>query len=270
MDTKRHVCILCKSKKYAIKMVKIRSHWACLSCVNQVPAESAAAPSIMAGNGLRVLNLYAGLGGNRKLWSTGGTITAVERDIKVAAAYKELYPNDILIVGDAHKYLLKHYQEYDIIWSSPPCQSHSRMNYWTAADKKRYIDLCLYEEIILLQQFFRGKWVVENVKPYYTPLVKPTKELGRHLFWSNVTISDVDIPALPGFIELDTVADKRIIQEWLGIYYDKSIYLGSKNPIQVFRNCVHPVIGKSIFDDIIKSMKYIPLEGAGHGDIVYL
>jgi DNA (cytosine-5)-methyltransferase 1 len=202
-----------------------------------------------------VLNLYAGIGGNRKFWN-GCHVTAVERDVHVAAAYKYLYPEDTLIVGDAHQYLLKNYQNFDFIWSSPPCQSHSRMNYWLPAHKKIYVDLSLYQQVIFLREFFRGSWVVENVNPYYLPLVAPDKRIGRHCFWTNFSISDFEIEQIPGFINLDTPEDKESIMKWLGIRYDKNIYLSGKSYLQVFRNCVHPDIGLSIFNDFITSRRF--------------
>ena len=126
---------------------------------------------------MRILNLYSGLGGNRKHW--GGDITAVEIDSKIAAVYADQFPNDNLVIGDAHQYLLSHYTEFDFIWSSPPCQSHSRMIRSGNNRKPRYPDLQLYEEILFLQYNFRGHWVVENVVPYYSPLIAATKN-GRH------------------------------------------------------------------------------------------
>ena len=69
----------------------------------------------------KVLNLYAGLGGNRKKWNDDlYEITAVEFDEKIANVYRQNFPNDELIIGDAHKYLKDNHQDYDIIWSSPP------------------------------------------------------------------------------------------------------------------------------------------------------
>lgn len=137
---------------------------------------------------MKVLNLYAGIGGNRKLWEDV-EVTSVEYEPKIAAQYKQLYPNDNLIVGDAHEYLLDHYREFDFIWSSPPCQTHSRTNYFTNEIRKRsrYPDMSLYQEIIFLNQFFKGKFCVENVIGYYEPLIKPTK-IGRHYLWSNFNI----------------------------------------------------------------------------------
>lgn len=55
----------------------------------------------------RVLNLYAGLGGNRKKWQ-GVAVTAVEMEEDIANVYKQNFPNDTVIIGDAHQYLLDH------------------------------------------------------------------------------------------------------------------------------------------------------------------
>src|SRR3990167_10729101 len=70
---------------------------------------------------MRILNLYAGIGGNRKLWGDEHEITAVEYKSEIAAIYSDFFPNDKVIVTDAHQYLLEHYKEFDFIWSSPPC-----------------------------------------------------------------------------------------------------------------------------------------------------
>jgi len=143
---------------------------------------------------MKVLNLYAGIGGNRKLWKDI-EVTPVEFEPKIAEQYKALYPNDNLIVGDAHEYLLDHYREFDFIWSSPPCQTHSKTNYFTNEIRKRsrYPDMKLYQEIIFLNQFCKGKFCVENVIGYYEPLIKPTK-IGRHYLWSNFNIPLIEQP----------------------------------------------------------------------------
>ena len=85
---------------------------------------------------MKILNLYAGIGGNRKLWGNEHEITAVEINPEIAKIYHDFFPNDKVIVADAHKYLLEHYKEFDFIWSSPPCQSHSRMNDLLVKGKK--------------------------------------------------------------------------------------------------------------------------------------
>ena len=123
------------------------------------------------GEVMKVLNLYAGLGGNRKLWDDV-TVTAVEKDEKIAALYARLYPDDTLIIGDAHQYLLDHAEDFDFIWSSPPCQTHSSMARATKHKLRRYVDMSLYQEILYLKHFCKGAWVVENVRPFYAPLIQ--------------------------------------------------------------------------------------------------
>jgi DNA (cytosine-5)-methyltransferase 1 len=132
---------------------------------------------------IKVLNLYACLGGNRYKWDEVANIdvTAVEYDAEIAKAYQERFPNDKVIVADAHQYLLDHYKEFDFIWSSPPCPSHSKIR---ITQKSRetftplYPDMKLYEEIIFLDNHFDGKYCVENVTPYYEPLIPAKKEAG--------------------------------------------------------------------------------------------
>lgn len=195
---------------------------------------------------MRVLNLYAGLGGNGKLW-TGCEVTAVENHPKIAAVYARAHPNDTLVVGDAHQYLLEHYAEFDFIWSSPPCQTHSKMNKATRHKLRRYPNMELYQEILFLQHFFKGLWVVENVSPFYKPLVE-AKKMGRHLFWTNFDFDHFDVPRPSGFINRADLAGKKALMDWLGIHYEENIYYGSNHcPAQILRNCVHPKVGEHIF-----------------------
>lgn len=196
---------------------------------------------------MKALNLYAGIGGNRKLWKDI-EVTAVEIDPKIAEIYHDLFPEDTMIIGDAHQYLLDHYKEYDFIWSSPPCPTHSKTNTFLHAQGIiRYPDMELYQEIIFLQHFFKGKWVIENVTPYYDPLIKPTKKVGRHLIWANFRILDFTPPKMPNFIGTGTVKDSENLKEWLGLNYEGNIYYdGNHCPGQVLRNCVHPDVGEHI------------------------
>lgn len=196
---------------------------------------------------MKILNLYAGLGGNRKHWNNC-QITAVEADPKIAEVYRQQHPEDYLVVGDAHEYLLANYADFDLVWSSIPCQTHSRMAKAGRNRKAQYPDMKLYEEIIFLEHNFKGLWVVENVKPYYTPLMLPTREIGRHLFWANFHIPFAQEPDFPNFINDQTLEGKERLMEWLGIRYEGNIYYqGNHCPTQVLRNCVHPDIGRHVY-----------------------
>lgn len=197
---------------------------------------------------MRALNLYAGVGGNRKLWPESVQVTAVELDPQIAALYARLYPNDLVVVGDAHQYLIDHYSEFDFIWSSPPCQTHSKMERANRRNKKRYADMKLYEEIIFLQSFYEGKWVVENVIPYYRPLIAGLVA-GRHVYWSNFSVPSYEEPRPKDFINLDNKRGKQLLMDWLGIHFEETVYVkGNHCPAQILRNCVHPNEGLAIFE----------------------
>lgn len=127
------------------------------------------------------------------MWGEGHDITSIELNPEIAEIYKDFYPKDTVIVGDAHEYLLKNYREFDFIWTSPPCPTHSRLvtsnkNKFYNEGKTQYPNMMLYQEIILLKSFAECNWVIENVVPYYDPLI-PAVEIQRHLFWSNFAIN---------------------------------------------------------------------------------
>lgn len=191
---------------------------------------------------MKILNLYAGIGGNRKLWGNEHEITAVEFEPYIAEAYKKLYPSDTVVIADAHQYLLDHYKEFDIIWSSPPCPTHSRMrNALITKSAPVYPDMKLYEEIIFLKHFFKGHWVVENVVPYYEPLIDFKTEIDRHLFWS-----DRWLGAMPDNKHGRTYNVTRAIKEELAAQHNIVLPEGTKNQRKLLRNAVQPEIGKYI------------------------
>lgn len=194
---------------------------------------------------MRILNLYAGIGGNRKLWA-GHDITAVEYDPNIAAAYATFHPDDELIVGDAHKYLRLHHHEFDFIWSSPPCQTHSSIRYNLQVKlrgaEEKYPDMTLYEEVLFLQYHSTAKWVVENVVPYYNggqPLI-PATRINRHLYWANFTL-----PALPVLRENLRAIQIPELEQLHG--FDLSGF-NIPNKRQVLRNCVPPETGLRILE----------------------
>ena len=210
---------------------------------------------------MKILNLYAGIGGNRKLWDTLGLdieVTAVEINPEIAKIYQEHFPNDKVIVADAHQYLLEHFQEYDFIWSSPPCPTHSRMRFIIQqheGTKYKFPDMQLYEEIIFLKTWFKGKWVVENVISYYEPLIKPF-ESGNHYFWSNFNITNKKIGArLVRRNHGDVVSRKN---KW-GFNLETN-NLSSKDKVfvqQIINNCVHPKLGLHILKCAFKEKQEV-------------
>lgn len=191
---------------------------------------------------MKILNLYAGIGGNRKLWGNEHQITAIDNHKGIADAYSDFFPHDKVIVCDAHEYLLNHFKEFDFIWSSPPCQSHSsfRQNICVRYrnTKPTYPDIGLYQEILFLKHNFIGKWVVENVKPYYPPLITPSIILQRHLFWSNFKIFNKRFTQ-------DKIRTSQIPQLSVLHGFDLALY-NIPNKRQVLRNCVLPELGQHI------------------------
>lgn len=195
---------------------------------------------------MEVLNLYSCLGGNRLLWDNCN-VTAVELDPILAELYQDRFPNDTVIVGDAHSYLLENFKRFDFIWSSPPCPSHSRARYWAnKGNFPAYPDMTLYQEIVLLEKWFSGFYVVENVIPYYTPLI-PAQKRGRHLYWSNFKL-----PADLGERKQTIMATKNEVKKWSEFHaYDFSLYKnrgGGQRIEKIARNLVDYIAGKAIFD----------------------
>jgi DNA (cytosine-5)-methyltransferase 1 len=200
---------------------------------------------------MKILNLYSGIGGNRKLWGDDHEITAVEIDPKIAKIYQDFFPKDKMVITDAHQYLLDHFKEFDFIWSSPPCPSHSRARFWGSFGENKtkiYPDMRLYQEILFLQYYCKKiKWAVENVIPYYEPLIKGQK-CGRHLFWANFLINEIKSETM--FFPKDSLPTLEKIYgiklPKLDIDMDKRVIL---------RNMVNPKLGLHIFQEAFREYK---------------
>ena len=206
---------------------------------------------------LNVLNLYACLGGNRYKWddvakeaNVNMQVTAVELDPEAARLYQERFPNDKVIVADAHQYLLDHYKEFDFIWSSPPCPSHSKIRHQKACYFNNdiypiiYPDMSLYQEVILLKKYFKGFWVIENVSPYYEPLI-PAIKRGRHLYWTNFNLPNklsnrISAKITSGGNEYKNLCKFHEI--------DLTNYKGNQSKTKIARNLVDYEAGRTIFE----------------------
>ena len=203
-------------------------------------------------NKYKILNLYACLGGNRYKWDEVADnleITAVELDPELAKLYQERFPNDRVIVADAHQYLLDHYKEFDFIWSSPPCPTHSRARFWGFGANGKdpvYPDMKLYQEIIFLEHHFKGKYCVENVIPYYEPLLNPQKR-GRHLYWSNFKLPNIISNRGGKLKEKDTNSES--LNHYNSFHdYDFRNYKGNQRILKIARNLVDYEAGRTILE----------------------
>ena len=209
---------------------------------------------------MRVLNLYAGIGGNRKLW-TDVEVTAIEINPKIAKVYQDFFPQDKIIIADAHQYLLDHFEEFDFVWSSPPCPTHSVCNNFLKGQGIiRYPDMALWQEIIFLKHFFKGKYCVENVKSYYKPMFNP-QELGRHYFWANFYIPKIKVDYEIGTMNRQAskhsqrraIIREAQIPELIDLHGLKDFDLPNKR--QILRNCVLPEIGLHILEASKKNIQ---------------
>jgi DNA (cytosine-5)-methyltransferase 1 len=192
--------------------------------------------------------LYAGIGGNRKNWK--GEVTAVERNATIGGQYKRNFPNDKLLFDDAQAILEASFERYDFIWASPPCQTLSSLNAWTRHDIIRMPNYEIYEVIDFLKKYVKCKWVVENVVNS-KHLINPNAQIGRHVFWSNFYIPNLEIKRLHNFSK----ASRKELVEYLGIDYVGNIYFnGNHDPCQILRNCVHPKIGEHVLNMAINQI----------------
>ena len=211
---------------------------------------------------MKILNLYACLGGNRYKWDevTDVEVTAVEWDEELARLYQERFPQDTVVVADAHQYLLDHYKEFDFIWSSPPCPSHSRMNYtFKNRDnfKLKYPDMKLYQEVIFLDNFFNGNYVIENVIPYYEPLIQGNKR-GRHLYWANFKLPNILSNRTPPNMNCNKNITKKVSQKFMEFHCVSSLikkYKGKQDKGKIARNLVDYEAGKTILETAIGIIK---------------
>ncbi len=205
------------------------------------------------GREIKVLNLYACLGGNRYKWDSVANIkvTAVELDPELARLYQERFPDDKVIVTDAHQYLLDHYKDFDFIWSSPPCPTHSKSRFARReTTTPEYPDMKLYQEIIFLDNWFEGKWCVENVVPYYPPLI-PGKKRGRHLYWTNF-----NLPNELNERKASIMEGKDEVKRWCEFHaYNFYQYKGEQRIDKIARNLVDYEAGLTIFQCAVGAVR---------------
>jgi DNA (cytosine-5)-methyltransferase 1 len=101
--------------------------------------------------------------------------------------------------------------------------------------------MSLYQEIIFLQHYFKGKFCVENVIPYYEPLILAQKR-GRHLYWANFTI-----PANIGERDFKMSGNMEVKRLCEFHDFDFYQYKGHQRIDKIARNLVDYEVGKTIF-----------------------
>lgn len=144
---------------------------------------------------IKILDLFCGLGGVARGFQTyliengiDFEYHAVDINPRILLAHKIINPYSLTIKRDAYSFTDEELKKYDFIWASPPCETHSIAILW----KKEKPDMRLYELISKLYNL--GKpFIVENVKPYYNPPIKPTSKVCRHRLWSNLKITPINL-----------------------------------------------------------------------------
>ena len=105
----------------------------------------------------------------------------------------------------------------------------------------------LYEEIILLNKFYKGYYCIENVIPYYNPLI-PGKQRGRHLYWTNFRLPNIlserKSPEMKGKGSIDRFSKFH--------NYDFYKYKGKQHRGKLSRNLVDFEAGKTILETLLQ------------------
>ncbi len=189
---------------------------------------------------MKILNAFAGIGGNRKLWDgEKHDIVAVESNPKTAEAYQTFNPKDTVIQANAFDFIEQNFDEFDFIWASPPCPTHSDIRR-CGAKRGQYNpkmpDSRLYSLVEFLREFFGGDYAVENVaNTWFDPWIRPQKS-GRHYFWSNFEV--------PGHDSDQNISNGNV-SEWQNkLGFDLSGFDLDKK--KVLRNCVEPQLGLKV------------------------
>jgi DNA (cytosine-5)-methyltransferase 1 len=115
--------------------------------------------------------------------------------------------------------------------------------------KATYPNMMLYEEIILLQHFFKGKFCIENVIPYYEPLI-PGQKRGRHLYWTNFIL-----PADLGDRKASNFIHSKVSQLSRFHDYDFTKYNGEQRVDKMARNLVDYEAGRTILETALNIVK---------------
>lgn len=226
---------------------------------------------------MKILNLFAGLGGNRKTWSDH-EITALEINPGICKIYSELYPNDTIITQDYEEYLRNKNNDldFDLIWGSPPCQTHSHMQVFTRHNKKRQ-PIPKMDQVqglaLWLKRNTDCKFVIENVIPSYGIVSLEDKGiyhvvLDRHIFYSNFIIKKKKFRSRSSEVHGKISGLMRMDAVQLSIYHDLPLEIIEKvkglqetghDHLKVLRNLCDYQIGDYILKQSLKKNNLIKI-----------
>jgi DNA (cytosine-5)-methyltransferase 1 len=113
----------------------------------------------------------------------------------------------------------------------------------------------LYQEIIFLEHYFKGKYVAENVIPYYDPLIQAQKR-GRHLYWCNFKL-----PNDLGERKIQIGAGRDEVKRLCEFHeFDFYQYKGEQRIDKIARNLVDFEAGKTILDTALGLVRNLKTE----------
>lgn len=220
---------------------------------------------------LKILDLFCGIGGVARGFhdylqehQIKYLYVAIDIDKDVLKAHRALNPLSNVILRDAYSFTIDELETYDFVWASPPCETHSIAGIWT---RKRKVspDFRLYELINKLNDA-NIPFVVENVKPYYNPPIKPTSKANRHRLWSNLSISPIKID-LPPFEKIKNTV--KSLCEYHDLPIEIAKIIPSRKRRDALRDMVHHEIAyeiaKQVIPQVLDGKKLIQTKlGDGH------
>jgi len=223
---------------------------------------------------LKILDLFCGIGGVARGFHDylqehriKYLYVAIDIDKHVLKAHKALNPLSNVILRDAYSFSIDELRRYDFVWASPPCETHSIAGIWTRKEKKSP-DFRLYKLILTLHDA-NIPFVVENVKPYYNPPIKPTSKANRHRLWSNLSISPVNLRLTP----FERVKNStRTLCEYHDLPEEIAKIIPSKKRRDALRDMVHHEIAyeiaKQVIPQVLEGKKVIQTKlGDGHAEM---
>ncbi len=217
---------------------------------------------------MKILSAFCSVGIGETFWPIKEhEITGIEALPVLAEEYKKRFPNSNVLIGDAYNYISLMHDQYDVIFATPPCQSRSRLTSINSRQhNKPEEDLRVFELIEFLEDNFAGNWIIENVISNIIPKVNPSLKIGRHHIWSNIPLRGyIKVPKPDFRFDKGTYSKAGLnqtktylsdLQNYLGVTLSKRFYIrGNHDPGQIYREGLHPILGKSLLNQLLNPPK---------------